>query len=102
MHSGPVEEKMSHAPDYIQIRVKERKDTSPGEHVRAVGMCFYGSGQDLVKAKTYKLERNAANFKDKRCIEVKRHGQVRVTLNGSVSLQLAPLMDNNTVWETTW
>ena len=58
--------------DRIQMELKEK---FLGERVRAVGMCFYSTGQDLVKAKMYKLERNPADVKDAMCIEVKLRGQ---------------------------
>ena len=56
-------EKMSDKSDCIQIRFKEKASVSPGERVRAVGMCFYGCGRDLVKGKTYRLERNPATLR---------------------------------------
>ena len=84
-------------------KIEKKKDNAlPGERVRAVGMCYYGTGQDLVKARKYNLERNSANVKDVMCIEVKLRGQVRATLNVSISLLLTPLMDSSTVWDTTW
>lgn len=98
-HSPARRQKMT---DCIRIRLKEKDNALPGERVRAVGMCFYGTGQDLVKARKYKLERNSGNVKDAMCIEVKLRGQVRATLNASISLLLAPLMDSSTVWDTTW
>ena len=82
---------MLHSEDCVQIRLKERENASPGERVRAVGMCFYGTGEDLVKVRRYTLERNPANVKDPMCIEVKQRGQVRASLNASISLLLAPL-----------
>ena len=58
----------------VRRRLKEKDNALPGERVRAVSMCFYGTGQDLVKARKYKLERNSGNVKDAMCIEVKLRG----------------------------
>lgn len=88
----------------IEVTIKERENATPGERVRAVGMCFYGRGVDLTTGCTYKLRRNPTNPKDRTCIEVKeRHyGQVKATLNAKISRLLSPFIDNTTIWETTW
>lgn len=88
--------------DCLRMGFKEKANASPGERVRAVGMCYYGSGKDLSTGKSYKLERNSANVKDAKCIEVKQHGQVRATLNAKVASELSSLIDNNKVWDATW
>ena len=83
----------------IQVTITESENAVPGERVRAVGMCFYGCGRDLTKDRTYQLSHNTANPKDDMCIEITESFQV---LNAKISRLLAPLMDNGTIWETTW
>lgn len=102
IYCGPKRHKMSTTSDCFRIGFKEKPNASLGERFRAVGMCYYGSGQDVVRGKTYKLERNSSNIKDTKCIEIKQHGQVRATLNAKVANQLASLMDNSKVWDATW
>ena len=102
VHYFLSDKKMSTSSDCSRIGFKEKTNASLGERVRAVGMCYYGSGQDLVRGNTYKLERNSCNTKDKKCIEIKQQGQVRATLNANVANQLAFLMDNSKVWDATW
>ena len=63
---------MQYSLEHVQINIKEEVNAIPGKRVRAVGMCFYGAGQDLVRGKTYKLERNPCNFRDSKCIEMKQ------------------------------
>ena len=46
------------------FRFQEMEHANPGKRVRAVDMCFYGSGQDLDKSKWYKLVRNPTKVKD--------------------------------------
>ena len=86
----------------IQVTIAESENAVPGERVRAVGMCFYGCGRDLTKNRTYQLWHNTDNPKDDMCIELKERFQVKATLNAKISRLLAPLMDNGTIWETTW
>ena len=86
----------------IQVTIAESENAVPGERVRAVGMCFYGCGRDLTKDRTYQLWHNTENPKDDMCIEIKERLQVKATLNAKISRLLAPLMDNGTIWETTW
>ena len=98
--------KMSHlltnTPGWTKLRIQEKENAIPGKRVRAVGMCFYGSGQDLEKSKWYQLERNPGNVKDAMCIEVKECGQVKATLNSSVCSLIAPIMDNSKGLESAW
>ena len=86
----------------IEVEITERENAIPEERVRAVGMCFYGRGRDLTKDRTYKLWRNPNNLKDGMCIEIKERVDVKATLNTKIARLLAPLMDNGTIWETTW
>ena len=93
---------LTNTPSCTKLRIEEKENAVPGTRVRAVGMCFYGSGQDLEKSKWYELERNLGNVKDAMCIEVKECGQVKATLNSSVCSLLAPIMDNSKGLEATW
>ena len=86
----------------IEVEITERENAIPEERVRAVGMCFYGCGRDLTKDRTYKLWRNPNNPKDGMCIEIKERVDVKATLSAKIARLLAPLMDNGTIWETTW
>lgn len=92
----------TNTPSCTKLRIEEKENAVPGTRVRAVGMCFYGSGQDLEKSKWYELERNPGNVKDAMCIEVKECGQVKATLNSSACSLLAPIMDNSKGLEATW
>ena len=98
--------KMSHlltsTPGWTKLRIQEKENAIPGKRVRAVGMCFHGSGQDLEKSNWYQLERNPGNIKDAMCIEVKECGQVKAILNSSVCSLLAPIMDNSKGLEAAW
>lgn len=91
----------TNTPSCTKLRIEEKENAVLGTRVRAVGMCFYGSGQDLEKSKWYELERNPGNVKDAMCIEVKECGQVKATLNSSVCSLLAPIMDNSKGLEAT-
>ena len=93
---------MSENPDNKKVTIKERDNAVPGERIRAVGMCYYGRGRDLVTGRVYKLWRNPKNPKDNTCIELKENGQVKATINANVSKLLTPLIDNATIWESTW
>lgn len=86
--------------EVTQVTIKERDSATPGERVRAVGMCFYGNGRDLTTGREYKLGRNQMNPKDSSCIELKENGQVKATINANISSLLAPLIDESTIWET--
>ena len=86
----------------IEVEIAERENAIPEERVGAVGMCFYGSGRDLTKDSTYKLWKNPNNPKDDMCIEIKEPLHVKATLNANIARLLAPLVDNATIWETTW
>ena len=86
----------------IEVEIMERENAILEERVRAVGMCFYGRGRDLTKDSTYKLWHNPNNPKDDMCIEIKERLHVKATLNAKISLLLAPLVDNGTVWEPKW
>ena len=70
---------LTHMPGFTTLRFQEIENAMPGKHVRAVGMCFYGSGHDLDKSKWYELERNLFNVKDTLCIDVKDDGQIKAT-----------------------
>ena len=98
--------KMSHlltsTPGWTKLRIQEKENAIPGKRVRAVGMCFYGSGQDPEKSKWYQLEGNPGNVTDATFIEVKEWGQVKATFNSSVCSLLAPIMDNSKGLEAAW
>ena len=83
-----------------EVTIKERDNATPGERLRAVGMCYYGCGRDLTTARMYKLARNPSNPKDNTCIDLKEHGQVKATTNANTSRLFAPLIDNAIIWET--
>lgn len=93
---------MSNKPVDKEVTLKERDNATPSERVRAVGMCYYGRGEDLTTGGVYKLRRNPSNPKDSLCVEVKERGQVKATINANISRLLAPLIDDVTIWETTW
>ena len=43
---------------YKQVTITERSNALPVERIQAVGMCFYGRGQDLTTGNLYRLKRN--------------------------------------------
>lgn len=85
----------------IEVTITEKENAIPEERRRAVGMCFYGHGKDLTTGDTYKLVRNSEPQRYM-CIEVKEGVHVKATLNARIAQLLAPLMDNGTIWKTTW
>ena len=93
---------MSGTSTYKQVTITERSNAPPGERIRAVGMCFYGRGQDLTTGNLYQLKRNPCNPKDDSCIELTENGVVKATMNARLSKLMAPLIDNAIIREPKW
>ena len=68
---------MSGTSTYKQVTITERSNASHGERIRAVGMCFYGRGQDLTTGNLYRLKWNPSNPKDDSCIVLTENGVVK-------------------------
>ena len=47
---------MSGTSMYKQVTITERSNALPVERIQAVGMCFYGRGQDLTTGNLYELK----------------------------------------------
>ena len=90
---------MSGMSTYKQVTITERSNAPPREGIRAVGMCFYGRGQDLTTGNLYRLKQNPSKPKDDSCIELTENGVVKATMNAPLSKLLAPLIDNAIIRE---
>lgn len=93
---------MSGTSTYQQVTITERSNALPVERIQAVGMCFYGRGQDLTTDNLYRLKRNPSNPKDDNCIELTENGIVKATMNARLSKLMAPLIDNSIIREPEW
>lgn len=88
--------------EFVTVEVKEKNEAVPGLRVRAVGMCFYKPGKDLIRGRRYKLHRNPSNPRDEYCIEIKEHQRVRATLNRDISRLLVPFLEENATSDPSW
>lgn len=93
---------LEEANEFVVVEVQEKEEANPGYRIRAVGMCFYRPGKDLVNGRRYKLHRSPQNPKDEWCIEIKEQQRVRATLNKDISQLLAPFLDENVTSDPTW
>ncbi|KAJ7369829.1 hypothetical protein OS493_036200 [Desmophyllum pertusum] len=92
---------LEEADEFVVVEVQEKEEADPGYRIRAVGMCFYRPGKDLVNGRRYKLHRSPQNPKDEWCIEIKEQQRVRATLNKDISQLLAPFLDENVTSDPT-
>lgn len=90
------------AQGYIQLKIMKKTAATPGEQVRAVGMCFYWPVTDLIPGNSHRLCYNPLNPRDVSCIKVKEITRLRATLNGDISRLLPPYLDVNMLKELTW
>ena len=92
---------MSNKPVNKEVTLKERDNATPSERVR-LECVITDVGWTSTTGGVYKLRRNPRNPKDSSCVELKERGQVKATINANISRLLAPLIDDVTIWETTW
>ena len=74
------------------MHIREKKNATVGERVRAVGMIFYKRG-DLEVGKVYCLRRNP-NLYDENCVEIVHNGCVLATLNRNLAANIKNLILN--------